>query len=133
MARYGRGEAALAADLAAALARGDRLLLAVDGDVPLGLCWFLDRGTLAMGGYLKLLAVLPGAQGRGVGAMLLAAFEAEVAAASAHAFLLVSDFNGPAQAFYERHGWRRVGALPRLVLDDVDELLYWKRLRSRAG
>jgi GNAT superfamily N-acetyltransferase len=82
-----------------------------------------------MGGYLRLLAVLEGAQGGGAGAALLAAFEAEVAKASAHAFLLVSDFNGGAQRFYLRHGYARVGALPGLVLPDVAELLFWKRLR----
>jgi GNAT superfamily N-acetyltransferase len=82
-----------------------------------------------MGGYLRLIAVLDGEQGRGTGAALLAAYEAAVARSSAHGFLLVSDFNAPAQRFYERHGWTRVGAIPRLVLPDVDELVYWKRLR----
>lgn len=94
-----------------------------------GLCWFLHHGTLGMGGYLRLIAVLGGGQGRGTGAALLAAYEAAVARTSAHGFLLVSDFNGPAQRFYERHGWSRVGAIPKLVLPDVDELVYWKRLR----
>ena len=129
LARYGRDQARLARDLAAALARGDGLLLAVEGGAPVGLAWYLRDGTLGLGGYLKLMAVLPGAQARGVGGALLAAFEAELAQGSAHGFLLCSDFNGPAQAFYERHGWARVGALPGLVLPEVAELLYWKRLR----
>ncbi len=127
--RYRRTEERIAADLGSALARGDGLLLAEEGGAVRGLCWYLPSGTLAMGGYLKLLAVLPGAQGGGTGAALLAAFEAAVARASAHAFLLVSDFNDGAQRFYERHGYARVGALPALVLDGVAELLYWKRLR----
>jgi GNAT superfamily N-acetyltransferase len=129
LVRYGRGAARLEADLAAALARGDGLLLAAEGGRPAGLAWFLREGTLGMGGYLKLMAVLPEAQARGTGAALLAAFEAEVAAASAHAFLLCSDFNAQAQRFYERHGWARAGALPALVLPDVAELVYWKRVR----
>lgn len=45
--------------------------------------------------------------------------------------LLRSDFNASAQAFYERHGWTRVGALPGLVLPGVAELISWKRLRPR--
>ena len=94
-----------------------------------GLAWFLREGTLALGGYLKLIAMLPGAEGKGAGALLLAAFEAEVSKRSAHAFLLVSDFNDGAQRFYERHGYARVGPLPGLVLPDVAEVLYWKRLR----
>jgi GNAT superfamily N-acetyltransferase len=129
MARYRRPADRLASDLQAAHARGDGLLVAERDGAILGLAWFLRHGTLGMGGYLKLIAVLDGATGKGTGARLLAAYEQEVAASSAHGFLLVSDFNADAQRFYERHGWTRVGALPRLVLPDVDELLYWKRLR----
>jgi hypothetical protein len=41
----------------------------------------------------------------------------------------VSDFNVDAHRFYEKHGYVKVGALPKLVRPDVDELIYWKRLR----
>lgn len=129
MVRYRRDAAALERSLSAAHGRGEGLLVAEDAGSLRGLAWFLREGTLAMGGYLKLIAMLPGAEGKGTGAGLLEAFEAETAARSAHAFLLVSDFNTEAQRFYERHGWARVGALPALVLPDVVELLYWKRLR----
>jgi GNAT superfamily N-acetyltransferase len=130
LVRYGRDAGRLRDGLGAALERGDGLLLAVERGRPAGLAWFLRQGTLGMGGYLKLMAVLPGAQARGTGTALLRAFEAEVAATSAHGFLLCSDFNAGARRFYERHGWRRVGALPGLVLADVAEVIYWKRLRS---
>jgi ribosomal protein S18 acetylase RimI-like enzyme len=129
MARYGRTPERLEASLRAALGRGEALLVAEEDGALAGLAWFLPAGTLAMGGYLKLIAVLDGGQGRGTGAALLEAFEAAVARESAHAFLLVSDFNAGAQRFYERHGYTRVGALPGLVLPDVGEVLYWKRLR----
>jgi GNAT superfamily N-acetyltransferase len=129
MVRYRRDAAALERTLAGAHARGEGLLVAEDRGAPLGIAWFLREGTLAMGGYLRLIAMLPGAEGKGTGAALLEAFERETAARSAHAFLLVSDFNDGAQRFYERHGYARVGALPALVLDGVAELLYWKRLR----
>jgi ribosomal protein S18 acetylase RimI-like enzyme len=129
MARYGRTADKLEAALRGALGRGEGLLVSEEGGTVAGLAWFLPAGTLALGGYLKLIAVLPGVQGRGTGAALLAAFEAEVARASAHAFLLVSDFNDGAQRFYERHGYTRVGAMPGLVLADVGEVLYWKRVR----
>lgn len=129
MLRYRRTAAQLAGDLDAALARGDGLLAwEVEGEAR-GLAWFLRDGTFGMGGYLKLIALAEGAQGGGAGAALLAAFEAEVARASRHAFLLVSHFNVDAQRFYERRGYARVGALPALVLPDVDEVVYWKRLR----
>ncbi len=129
MKRYRRDAAALERALAAAHGRGEGLLVAEDGGIVRGLAWFLREGTLAMGGYLKLIAMLPGAEGKGAGAALLAAFEGEVSARSAHAFLLVSDFNDGALRFYEKHGYLRVGALPALVLPDVAEVLYWKRLR----
>ncbi len=128
MVRYARTPEALEAALGAAHARGERLLVAHDGAIR-GLAWFLTHGTLALGGYLRLIAMLPGAEGRGAGAALLAAFEAETAKESRHAFLLVSDFNAGAQRFYERHGYVRAGALDGLVLPGVAELLYWKRLR----
>jgi ribosomal protein S18 acetylase RimI-like enzyme len=130
MERYGRTAPKLEAALCDALARGEGLRVAeAGGGAVVGLAWFLTTGTLAMGGYLKLIAVLEGAQGQHAGAALLAAFEAEVAKASAHAFLLVSDFNASAQVFYERHGYLRAGQLPGLVLPDVAEELFWKRLR----
>jgi GNAT superfamily N-acetyltransferase len=129
LVRYGRAADRIAGDLGEALRRGDGLLLAVAPTGLAGLAWFLRQGTFGMGAYLKLMAVLPEAQARGVGRALLATFEAEAAAAAGHGFLLCSGFNDAAQRFYEHHGWRRVGALPGLVLPDVDELIYWKRLR----
>lgn len=127
--RYGRDAARLRADLEAALGRGDGLLVEEAQGRPRGLAWFLRSGTLGMGGYLRLIAVAPEATGGGSGARLLRAFEAEVARESRHAFLLVSDFNRDAQRFYERHGYARAGELPGLVLPEVAEVLYWKRLR----
>jgi ribosomal protein S18 acetylase RimI-like enzyme len=129
--RYRRTAADLARDLRAALARGDQLLVherAGESGRADGLVWFLPTGTLAMGGYLRLLAVSPGAEGGGLGSSLLAAFERAVGERSRHAFLLVSDFNEQAQRFYARRGYTQVGRLPALVVPDVDELLYWRRL-----
>jgi GNAT superfamily N-acetyltransferase len=129
MVRYGRDAAGLGRALEASRARGDGLLAADDGGAVRGVAWFLASGTLGLGGYLKLIAVLAGGEGKGTGVALLRAFEAETARASAHAFLLVSDFNEGAQRFYVREGYLRVGPLPGLVLPDVAEVLYWKRLR----
>ena len=129
MQRYRRTEAALAADLTRALDEGQGLAVAEDGGARRGFLWFLRDRTLGMGGYLKLIALFAGETGKGTGRALLRHFEAEVAKSSRHAFLLVSDFNADAQRFYEREGYARVGALPKLVLPDVDEVVYWKRLR----
>lgn len=127
--RYRRTAGALERDLTAALGRGEDLIVHAAGEEPDGLAWFLRNGTLGIGGCLRLLAVAPGREGRGVGAALLAAFEEALAGWSGHAFVLVSDFNGGAQRFYARHGYAQVGRLPALVAPDVDELLYWRRLQ----
>jgi GNAT superfamily N-acetyltransferase len=129
MVRYRRDAGSLARSLEAALGRGEGLLVADDGGRLGGLAWFHPAGTLALGGYLRLIAVVAGGEGKGTGVALLRAFEAETARQSAHAFLLVSDFNEGAIRFYEREGYRRVGDMPGLVLPDVAEVLYWKRLR----
>lgn len=128
--RYGRSAPTLEATLEAARARGEGLLVADERGAPEGLAWFFTSGTLALGGYLRLLAVLEPYQGRGLGAQLLAAYEAETARASAHSFLLASASNAGAHRFYERQGYRRVGLLPSLVVAGEDEALYWKRLRA---
>ena len=126
--RYAVTPAGLERDLARALDDGDGLLVADDGG-PRGFAWFQPRGALGSGGYLKLIAIRPGEESRGLGAALLDGVERAVVAESRHLFLLVSDFNVRAQRFYQAHGYTRAGVLPRLVLADVDELLYWKRLR----
>ncbi len=126
MKRYGRTAARLAESLRTGLRKKEPIFVFDDGG-PLGLAWGVPGGGFGLGGYLKLLAVSPGAQGRGLGALLLAAFEADTFAKSAHACLLVSDFNTEAQRFYERHGYQRVGALPGLVVPGVAELVYWKK------
>lgn len=129
MERYARTPEALAADLRSAYERGDQLYVWDTGKGAEGILWFFASGTLGMGGYLRLIALAPAATGGGAGAKLLAEFESQVGAASRHAFLLVSDFNVDAQRFYEKHGYTKVGALPKLVRPDIDELIYWKRLR----
>lgn len=128
LVRYGNDAARLARALEGALDRGESALVAEEDGVVRGLAWFLTAGTLALGGYLRLIALVPGAEGRGTGVALLRAFEAEAARVSRHAFLLVSDFNAGAIRFYEREGYARVGPLPGLVLPGVAEVLYWKRL-----
>ncbi len=128
LARYGRSAARLEAALTAALGRGEHLLVAEEAGAVVGLAWFLTSGTLALGGYLRLIAVLGPDQRRGVGAALLSAYEAETSKVSGHAFLLVSASNAGAQRFYRRHGYSRVGTLPELVLPGEDEVMFWKRL-----
>ncbi len=128
LARYGTTREGLARSLAWAMARGEPVLAAFDG-APLGFAWFLPSGTLALGGYLRLIALAPGAEGRGVGGLLLEAVERAVAVESGHLFLLVTRDNEAARRFYARRGYADVGPLPSLVKPGLDEVLMWKRLR----
>lgn len=131
LVRYGVKADGLARDLGRALAAGEDVVVADGGSGPLGFAWFQPTGGLG-GGYLKLIALKSGEESRGVGKALLAEVEKSVARSSRFLTLLVSDFNEQAQRFYEREGYARSGCLEKLYLADVDELIYWKRLRAAA-
>lgn len=94
-----------------------------------GLARFSVSGQFGNGGYLRLLALRPGCEGRGVGALLLSAVEDAVRAHSAVLFLLTSDFNHGAQRFYARQGYVAAGALPDFARAGITEQIFWKRLR----
>jgi GNAT superfamily N-acetyltransferase len=79
------------------------------------------------GPYLELLALLPQAQGRGLGGALLQ-WLATQAAPSRNLWVVVSAFNAGARRFYARHGFVEVGAVPGLVRDGFDEILLRRRL-----
>jgi ribosomal protein S18 acetylase RimI-like enzyme len=68
--------------------------------------------VVVAGDELKALYVEPAAQGAGVGTRLLDDAVARIAAnGHARAWLLVYADNAHGRAFYERHGWERVGEL----------------------
>jgi ribosomal protein S18 acetylase RimI-like enzyme len=129
--RYQLTEMSARSDLERALSRADVLLVA-DADSEngqaCGLAWCLPEGAFGRSAYLRILGVQASHTGLGIGAALLARAEQTAAEATAAMFLLVSDFNVEAQRFYQRQGYRQIGAIPGYVLPDVTELLYWKRL-----
>lgn len=63
--------------------------------------------------HLSDLLVAAGERDAGLGARLLAVFEAWAAAQGAHKMTLHTDRDRPAVPFYERHGWRTA-----YVMDD---------------
>jgi ribosomal protein S18 acetylase RimI-like enzyme len=128
MARYGTTADGLRGSLERARSRGDGLLVADEAGAPCGLAWFLVEGTLALGGYLRLIALRPGSEGRGTGSALLAEVERRVRARSPNLFLLVTSDNDRARRFYAARGYAECGALPSLVREGIDEVLMWKRL-----
>ncbi len=65
---------------------------------------------------------------RGIGRRLLSFAEKVIAKKSPNIYLCVSSFNRRAQAFYKDAGYRKVGRIPGLILQDASEYIYWKRL-----
>lgn len=149
--RYGVIKERLYETLEQGISRGDRQLIGawIDEEIKLknstekgetfgnsgltkrkfaGFALFSLCGTFLMSGYLKLLAVSPEMQGLGVGKALISKMESFVKKESKDLFLFVSDFNTTAKSFYEKVGYQKVGAVCGLILDNVTEELYWKRL-----
>ncbi|MFN8418749.1 MAG: GNAT family N-acetyltransferase [Anaerolineae bacterium] len=93
-----------------------------------GFAWCVADGAFARSMYLRQIGVRQDQAKRGVGSALLDAAEQAARNGSGDLFLLVSDFNQKAQAFYQRHGYHQIGAVPGYILPDVTELLYWKQL-----
>jgi ribosomal protein S18 acetylase RimI-like enzyme len=127
--RYAMTPARLGEQLAGALDRGEELIVVEEEGEPVGFAWFLLRGTFAAGGYLRLIALVPGYEGKGHGTLLLDELEKRMATVSRHAFLLVSHWNDAARRFYGRRGYTEAGLLPAFVRPDTDEIILWKRLK----
>lgn len=127
--RYGVTKASAERRLSAGLAEAASIAVAEEDGAPAGFIWFVARGAFARSGYIMLLGVQPWARGRGVGRALLEYAETTLFAQAPDIFLLVSDFNRAAQAFYRRLGYEQVGAIPGYVVDGVTELIFRKRRR----
>jgi diamine N-acetyltransferase len=123
---YGYPASALASFLASSEPGAPRLALHLDGSI-IGAA--VIRTAWLRGPYLQFLALLPAAQGRGVGTAFLGWMEREARAAEErNLWVAASEINGDAIRFYERHGFRRVADLDGLVHDDRTEILFRKRL-----
>ncbi len=72
------------------------------------------------GPLIEMLALLPHAQGRGLGSRILDRCKVE---AGKNLWTTVSDFHEPARRFYARAGFEDVGALPGIVAPDRSEIL----------
>lgn len=131
--RYGFEPESLAATLRSALEGGGELFVAEAGGIIAGFAWIDPRGAFSSAPYLRLIAVDASLRGSGVGAALLAEFESRTASVGRDFCLLVSDFNLGAQAFYERHGYRKVGALPDFARPGITEVIMAKRPRGSAS
>ncbi len=134
LVRYQVSAAVLARGLHSACQLKQLIVLEEEGEAR-GFAWFLPTGTFATGGYLRLIALVPGQEGRGFGGALLDEVERRVAATSRTLFLLVSHWNEGARRFYATRGYSEVGRLPAFVRADTDEIICMKKLAAlgKAG
>ncbi|MFN8490093.1 MAG: GNAT family N-acetyltransferase [Caldilineaceae bacterium] len=102
------------------------LVAEIDG-APVGFIWYVLKGAFNRSGYVMLIGVRADQRSQGVGQALMQAAEAAVFAEVNDLFLLVSDFNQAAQAFYQRLGYQQVGAIPDYVMPGITELIFHKR------
>ena len=125
--RYGVTEESAARRLRQGFAAGATIAVAeIDGE-PAGFVWYVERGAFNRSGYIMLIGVQGEARGAGVGRALMDQAEGALFTHSADVFLLVSDFNTAAQAFYRRLGYEQVGAIPDYVAPGITELIFRKR------
>lgn len=125
-ATYGYAGSALANFLADDEPAVSRLALIHRGDV-VGAA--VIRHAWLRGPYLQFLAVLPQAQGRGIGTAFVVWMEHEAHTANArNLWVAASQINTGAVRFYERHGFAEVALLDGLVADGFNEILFRKRL-----
>jgi len=109
------------------LAQQATIIVAEDGSQVAGFIWYLTTGAFGRSGYIMLVGVQADQRSQGIGRKLVEAAEERMFAAVSDVFLLVSDFNEPAQRFYQRLGYYRVGTLSDYVIPGVAELIYQKR------
>lgn len=102
---------ALASEIAAAFEpRDERALVLLARDTDGGTLGGLVGSTHWRWAHIRVLWVARAGRGRGIGARLLAGAETEARARGAVG-LYVDTFEPRAAAFYERNGFRRIGAI----------------------
>ncbi len=106
--------------------RGSRCWVALLGQEITGFLIAIREGWL---GHIITIDVVESARRHGVGSLLLAAAEREMAAAGARRVELETATNNqPAIAFWQRHGYETVEIIPRYYLNRIDAYLMIKRL-----
>lgn len=90
---------------------------------------FRPRRTSPYMGRIITIDVLPGAQGSGLGTLLMAGAEAQLKQGECDLVCLEVAVDNPrAIRFYKKHGYTVLKTLPRYYLDSIDGLLMVKKL-----
>lgn len=84
------------------------------------LAWYCPKGGFGQG-YLRLLAVAEGAQGKGLGSALV-----RFLLPRGLRFVLTEKENARALAFYGRFGFQVAGELPGFVRPEKTEVILWR-------
>lgn len=125
-ARYRYTPEALATFLSMREEQAPRSEILSEGALAGALC---IRDNWLRGPYLQFLGVLPGFQNRGLGRAALAFFEDRARQQAArNIWVVASEFNHGALAFYERFGFVRIATLDGLAAEGIGEILLRKRL-----
>ena len=130
--RYGVSESAAAQRFETGLAQNATILVAEEHGQVAGFVWYVTRGAFNRSGYIMLIGVQPDRQGQGAGRALMAAAEQQMFTQVSDVFLLTSDFNQPAQRFYEHLGYTQIGSIPDYVIPGVTELIFRKHKPDAA-
>lgn len=99
----------------------------------LGFYRIVMNGTFNIFAYLHLIAVKKDLRGSGIGTKLLKDSEKRIIHSEGYpyfkkVFLLLGKKNRKAKGFYEKNGYVRVGTIPSLFDEGVDEYLMMKDL-----
>lgn len=126
---YAPDEQMLRGFLSESLEQGKVFIAEASSGEPAGLMVCEWKGMFGQWPYLALLGVKKCFRGMGVGHALLDAFEEIGKALEArNLFICVSGFNPRARKLYQSKGFRKVGLIPGLYRDGVEENVLMKRL-----
>lgn len=125
-ARYRYTPEALSTFLSMREEQAPRFEILSEGAIAGALC---IRENWLRGPYLQFLGILPEFQNLGLGRAALAFFEDRARLQAArNIWVVASEFNHAALAFYERFGFVRVATLDGLAAEGIGEILLRKRL-----
>jgi ribosomal protein S18 acetylase RimI-like enzyme len=110
-------------------ARAEQVMVAEDKGHVLGIVVCLP--DFLLGRFIALLAVRPGAHGRGIGRALVLRIEQATFKTRRWLYVSSDSANQPAARFYRKLGFSRIARLPGLIHDEKTEIL-WRKPRPRA-